>query len=91
MDKQIQTKKKTTKKMLLWGIPIILLLGVILMNLTRKKQVNLKKSDLSIKAVTQGDFEDNSVQFSPSPLQYLSNICSSTFYALKFPSLVTHS
>ena len=58
MDKQIQPKKKTTKKMLLWGIPIVLLLGVILMNLTRKKQVNLKKNDLAIKTITQGDFED---------------------------------
>lgn len=58
MDKQIIPKKKTTKKMLMWGIPMILLISLVLMNLTRKKQVNIKKNDLSIKEVIQGDFED---------------------------------
>ena len=58
MDKQIIPKKKTTKKMLMWGIPTILLISLVLMNMTRKKQVNIKKEDLSIREVTQGDFED---------------------------------
>ena len=58
MDKKIKPKKKTTKKMLLYSIPIALLLSLILMNLTRKKQVNIKKDGLIIKTVTQGDFED---------------------------------
>ena len=58
MDKQIQPKKKTTKNMLLWGIPIVLLVSIVLMNLTRKKQVNLKKQDLAIKTIKLGDFED---------------------------------
>ncbi len=58
MDKQIQPKKKTTKKMLLWGISIVLFVCVVLMNLTRKKQVNLKKNDISIREVILGDFED---------------------------------
>lgn len=58
MDKQIQPKKKTTKKMLLWGAPILLLLSLVLMNLTSKKQINLTKDELSIKTVTKGDFED---------------------------------
>lgn len=58
MDKQIQTKSKTTKKMLIWGIPILLLVSVILMNLTRKKQVNIQKDTLSIREVIRGDFED---------------------------------
>ncbi|CAL2080248.1 HlyD family secretion protein [Tenacibaculum sp. 190524A02b] len=58
MDKQIQPKHKTTKKMLLWGIPLVLLIGVMLMNLTRKKQVNIKKEFLSIRKVSKGDFED---------------------------------
>ncbi len=58
MDKQITPKKKTTKKMLLWGLPILLLGSIIFMNLTRKKQINLKKSDLIISKVTEGEFED---------------------------------
>lgn len=58
MDKQIQTKNKSSKKMLLWSIPILILLAVILMNATRKKQVNLKKDRLSIREVFKGDFED---------------------------------
>ena len=58
MDKQIQTKNKSSKKMLLWSVPILILLAVILMNVTRKKQVNLKKDRLSIREVFKGDFED---------------------------------
>lgn len=58
MDKQIQPKKKTTKKMLLWGVPIVILASIVLMNITRKKQVNIKKENLSIREVTRGDFED---------------------------------
>lgn len=58
MDKQLQTKNKTTKKMLIWGIPILLLLSVIFMNLTRKKQVNVEKNAISVREVTRGDFED---------------------------------
>ena len=58
MDKQIQPKKRKTKKMLIWGLPIIILVSIVLMNLTRKKQVNIKKENLSIREVTRGDFED---------------------------------
>ena len=58
MDKQIQPKNKTTKKMLMWGIPIVLLSSIVLMNITRKKQVNIKKDTLSIREVIRGDFED---------------------------------
>ena len=58
MDKQIQPKNKKTKRMLLWGIPVVLLVSVILMNATRKKQVNLDKETVSIKEVVKGDFED---------------------------------
>lgn len=58
MDRQIEIKNKKTKKMLLWGIPIVLLVGIIFLNLTRKKQVNLKIKSLSIKSVIEGDFED---------------------------------
>jgi len=58
MDKQIQPKKKTTKKMLIWGIPTLLLVSIVLMNLTHKKQVNIKIDTLSIREVIRGDFED---------------------------------
>lgn len=58
MDKQIQPKNKKTKRMLLWGIPVVLLVSIILMNATRKKQVNLDSETLSIKSVVKGDFED---------------------------------
>ena len=58
MDKQIKPKNKTPKKMILWGIPILILSAIILMNLTRKKQVNLQKDSLSIREVFKGDFED---------------------------------
>ena len=58
MDKQIQPIKKTKKKMLLWGIPIVLLISIILMNLTRKKQININIDELSIREVLKGDFED---------------------------------
>ena len=58
MDKQIKPKNKKTKKILLYGIPVLLLLSILIMNFTRKKQVNLAKADLTIKKVFQGDFED---------------------------------
>ncbi|WP_405604437.1 efflux RND transporter periplasmic adaptor subunit [Polaribacter sp. Asnod1-A03] len=58
MDKQIQPKKKTTKKMLIWGVPIVVLISVFLINTTRKKQVNLKQDNVTIKTVIRGDFED---------------------------------
>ena len=58
MDKQITPKSKKTKKMLLYSIPILLLASIVIMNFTRKKQINLAKSDLTIKEVFQGDFED---------------------------------
>lgn len=58
MDKQLKVKNKTTKKMLLWGIPTFLVFGVMIMNLTRKKQVNLPKDTLGIREVFKGDFED---------------------------------
>ena len=58
MDKQITPKNKKTKKVLLWGLPIAFLLIIILMNITRKKQVNLEKDTISIREVIKGDFED---------------------------------
>lgn len=58
MDKQIKPKKQKTKKMLLLSIPIVLFISVLLMNLTRKKQVNLKKDEITIREVAKGEFED---------------------------------
>ncbi len=58
MDKQIQPKNKKTKKILLWGIPAVFLFVIILVNMTRKKQMNLQKTTISIREVVKGDFED---------------------------------
>jgi len=58
MDKKITKKNKKIKKVLLFGIPILLIVSLMIMNFTRKKQVNLKRDNLSIKEVKQGDFED---------------------------------
>ncbi|WP_347174397.1 efflux RND transporter periplasmic adaptor subunit [Polaribacter uvawellassae] len=58
MDKQIQPKNKKTKKILLWGIPAVFLFVLVLVNMTRKKQMNLKKDSISIREVIKGDFED---------------------------------
>ncbi|QTD37756.1 efflux RND transporter periplasmic adaptor subunit [Polaribacter batillariae] len=58
MDTQIKPKHKKTKKMLLWGIPTAILLVIVLINATRKKQVNLKRDTLNIREVIKGDFED---------------------------------
>ena len=58
MDKKITPKNKKTKKMLLWALPIAFLLIIMIMNITRKKQVNLKKDTISIREVVRGDFED---------------------------------
>ena len=58
MDKQIQPKQKRTKKMALIGIPLLVVLTITVLNLTRKKQVNLDKTTLAIREVTKDNFED---------------------------------
>ncbi len=59
MDKQIKRKSTTkTKKLLTWAIPAIIVLGFILSNFTRKKQINISKTDLKIQKVVKGNFED---------------------------------
>lgn len=58
MDKQIKTKNKKTKKILFLSIPLVLVLSIMLMNLTRKKQVNLNKDNIIVKEVIKGNFED---------------------------------
>ncbi|CAM1354092.1 efflux RND transporter periplasmic adaptor subunit [Tenacibaculum insulae] len=58
MDKQIKRNNKSTKKIILWVLPAIILISFLIMNLTRKKQVNVKKENISIREVSRGDFED---------------------------------
>ena len=58
MDREIQPKDKRFKKGLLYGIPVLLVTAVTIMNFTHKKQVNLKKETLNIKEVSPGVFED---------------------------------
>lgn len=58
MDKQIQPKSKKTKRMVLIGIPVLVLLTLTTINMTRKKQINLNRDVLIIREVTKGDFED---------------------------------
>lgn len=58
MDKQIQQKNKKLKRITLIMIPVLLVIGLVSLNLTHKKQVNLNREKLSIKTVVSGDFED---------------------------------
>ena len=58
MDKQIQSKHKKTKKMLLLGSVVLVISCVMLLNATRKKQVNLEADNLRISEVINGEFED---------------------------------
>lgn len=58
MDKQIQPKKNKTRKAMIYGIPALILLAILITSLTRKKQVNLNRSDILIKEVLQKEFED---------------------------------
>ena len=58
MDKQIKSKNKTTRKMLYVGFPVLFVLVITVLNMTRKKQVNLKADIITIREVVKGDFED---------------------------------
>lgn len=58
MDKQIKAKNKTTKKMLYIGFPVLFILVITVLNMTRKKQINLKADTIAIREVVKGDFED---------------------------------
>ena len=58
MDKSIKPKNKKVKKMAFFGIPAIIILGVIFLNLTSKKQLNVKRQNITIKEVIKGEFED---------------------------------
>ena len=58
MDKHIKPKNQKTKKIFLYGIPFLLLASILIMNFTRKKQININIKDITIKEVIQDDFED---------------------------------
>tara|TARA_R110002050_G_scaffold20348_1_gene57618 strand:+ start:5470 stop:6720 length:1251 start_codon:yes stop_codon:yes gene_type:complete len=58
MDKKLQPKNKTLKKVLLIGIPILVVIGLVSMNLLHVKQVKLNRDKLAIKQAVRGDFED---------------------------------
>ena len=58
MDKQLKPKKKKTKRIMLFGVPTLIIVSLLLLNLTRKSQVNLDRNSITIKSVSQGDFED---------------------------------
>lgn len=58
MDKQIVTKKKTSKKVIVIVLAATGLLSLIIMSMSRKKQVNIDKEELKISTVIKGDFED---------------------------------
>ncbi|WP_440880981.1 efflux RND transporter periplasmic adaptor subunit [Tenacibaculum sp. C7A-26P2] len=58
MDKIIKQKNKKVKKMLLISIPVILIIGLSFLNLTRKNQINVNRNSIVISKVEKGDFED---------------------------------
>ena len=58
MDKAIQPKRKIINKKVIWigvGVLLIALMGY---NMTRPVQANIKRSEIRIKTVKEGDFED---------------------------------
>jgi HlyD family secretion protein len=58
MDKHIQPKNQKLKRVAFMAIPVALVIGLVSLNLTHKKQVNLNREKLAIKTVSSGDFED---------------------------------
>lgn len=58
MDKIIQPKKKIINKKTIWISIGVLIIALMSYNITRPIQANIKKSDIRIKEVKKGDFED---------------------------------
>jgi len=58
MDKQIVKKKKTSKKIIFIVLAATGLLSLIIMSMSRKKQVNIDREELKISTVVKEDFED---------------------------------
>jgi len=58
MDTQIKPRNRKVKKTILIGIPILILVVITTLSMTRKKQINLKKETITIREVIKGDFED---------------------------------
>ncbi len=58
MDKQLKPENRSTKKRIIVGIPVVLIIAFGIMNFFRKKQVTFKNRDIAIKTVKKGNFED---------------------------------
>lgn len=58
MDKQIVRKKKPSKKLVFIVLVSVGLLSLIIMSMSREKQVNIDKENLKISTVVKADFED---------------------------------
>ncbi len=58
MDKVIEPKRKIVNKKTIWIGVGALIIALMSYNMTRPVQANIKKSDIRIKTVKQGDFED---------------------------------
>lgn len=58
MDKVIQPKKKILNKKIIWIGIGALIIALMSYNMTRPVQANIKKNEIRIKTVKQGDFED---------------------------------
>ena len=58
MDTQLKPRNKKTKKVIQIGIPVLVLLVITTLSMTKKKQVNLKKDTITIREAVKGNFED---------------------------------
>ncbi len=58
MDKPIKKKNRILKKILLIGIPLVIIAAFTLHGLNRTNDLNLEKDNLLIKEVKKGQFED---------------------------------
>ena len=58
MDRKVLKKNQITKRVLLISLPIIFLGGLFIYSLTKKSTFNVKRSEVSIREVKKGQFED---------------------------------
>mgnify|MGYP000850985310 FL=1 len=58
MDTIITKKHKKLKKILIMGVPVLLLVLFAVFTFTQKKTLNVKRDEISIREATQGKFED---------------------------------
>lgn len=58
MDRKVLKKNQITKRVLLISLPIIFFVGLFIYSLTKKSTFNVKRSEVSIREVKKGQFED---------------------------------